>query len=107
MEKFAVQMIFNVKDSLRSKKSENFRIQRKSASNSCVFLKSKIFGIQRKFNSCGERCKSGIITTSKRKNITSAQLPLVAMGDCSHNIAKAYLPTCDRQKRHTGTIIVA
>ena len=46
-------MIFNVKDSLRSKKSKNFAIQRKSASNSCVFLNSKIFGIQRIFGGYG------------------------------------------------------
>ena len=41
--KFAVQMIFTVKDSLRSKKSKNFAIQRKSADDPFNFEKLENF----------------------------------------------------------------
>lgn len=53
MEKFAVQMIFNVKDSLRSKKTKNFAIQRKSADDPFNFKKLENFWHSTEIEGCG------------------------------------------------------
>ena len=51
--KFGVQMIFHVKDSLRSKKSENFAIQQKSADDPFNFKKLENFWHSAEIEGCG------------------------------------------------------
>ena len=53
MEKFAVQMIFNAKDSLRSKKPKNFAIQRKFADDPFNFEKIENFWHSAEIEGCG------------------------------------------------------